>query len=126
MNLKRDLVKYIRDRAKSRYKKDVECYICGSKESLDYHHYYSLTELLELWLIKNGLKIDSAEEIIQVRDVFIKEHSRELFEDAVTLCHKHHLRLHSIYGKQPKFITAKKQPRWVEKQREKTWLGTMA
>ena len=77
-------------------------------------------------LIKNGFKIDSAEEIIQVRDVFIKEHSRELFEDAVTLCHKHHLRLHSIYGKRPKFITAKKQPRWVEKQREKTWLGTMA
>ena len=43
MNLKRDLVKYVRDRAKSRYKKDVECYICGNKESLDYHHYYSLT-----------------------------------------------------------------------------------
>ena len=76
MNLKRDLVKYVRDRAKSRYKKDVECYICGSKESLDYHHYYSLTELLERWLIKNGFKIDSAEEIIQVRDVFIKEQSR--------------------------------------------------
>ena len=126
MNLKRDLVKYVRDRAKSRYKKDVEWYICGSKESLDYHHYYSLTELLERWLIKNGFKIDSAEEIIEVRDVFIKEHSKELFEDAVTLCHEHHLRLHSIYGKKPKFITAKKQPRWVEKQREKTWLGTMA
>ena len=52
--------------------------------------------------------------------------AKELFEDAVTLCHTHHLRLHSIYGKKPKFITANKQPRWVEKQREKTWLGTMA
>jgi len=56
---------------------------------------------------------------MQIRDTFIEEYSKELFEDAVTLCHTHHLRLHSIYGKRPKMITARKQPRWVEKQRDK-------
>ena len=47
MTLKRDLVKYVRDKAKSQYKKDTECYICGSTENLDFHHFYGLTELLE-------------------------------------------------------------------------------
>ena len=56
---------------------------------------------------------------MKIRDKFIEEHSKELFEDTITLCHTHHLRLHAIYGKKPKFITAKKQPRWAEKQREK-------
>jgi hypothetical protein len=37
----------------------------------------------------------------------------------VTLCHTHHLKLHSIYGKDPSLGTAKKQMRWVEIQREK-------
>ena len=50
MNLKRDLVKYVRDKAKSRYKKASACYICGSTEQLDFHHFYGLTELLETWL----------------------------------------------------------------------------
>ena len=28
--LKRDIVKYIRDRAKNKYEKGSECYICGA------------------------------------------------------------------------------------------------
>ena len=121
MNLKRDLVKYIRDKAKSKYKKSTECYICGSKESLDFHHFYSLTELLERWIKKHNFKINTVEDIMQIRDKFIEEHSKELFDDVVTLCHTHHLKLHSIYGKKPNFLTAKKQPRWAEKQREKCY-----
>ena len=30
MELKRDLVKYVRDKAKSKYDKGTECFICGS------------------------------------------------------------------------------------------------
>ena len=56
MTLKRDLVKYVRDKAKSRYKKQTECYICGSTEQLDFHHFYGLTELLEVWLKKKKIK----------------------------------------------------------------------
>ena len=36
MKLKRDLVKYVRDKAKSRYKKSNQCYICGDTENLDF------------------------------------------------------------------------------------------
>ena len=103
MDLKRDLVKYVRDKAKSKYKKDTQCYICGSTENLDFHHFYGLTELLESWM----------------KEQFIEEMKNEVYEHAVTLCHTHHLRLHGIYGKRPKLITAKKQQHWVNVQRDK-------
>ena len=119
MNLKRDLVKYVRDRAKSKYDKGTECRICESTENLDFHHFYGLTELLEKWLRENKLNIQTAEEIMEVRDTFIEQHLLELYEEAVTLCHNHHLRLHSIYGKRLQLHTAQKQKRWVIKQREK-------
>ena len=119
MTLKRDLVKYVRDKAKSQYKKDTECYICGSQENLDFHHYNGLTELLDIWLRKNKLIITEEADILNLRERFIEEHSKELYDEAVTLCHEHHLQLHSIYGKRPKVVTAKKQARWVGIQREK-------
>ena len=48
--LKRDPVKYIRDKAKSSYEKGSECHICGKIAKLDFHHFYSLTPLLDKWL----------------------------------------------------------------------------
>ena len=76
----------------------------------------SLTPLLNQWLAKNK---HNPEYIQSLRDDFIEEHSAELYDDTVTLCHTHHLKLHSIYGKDPALGTAKKQMRWVEIQREK-------
>ena len=64
MTLKRDLVKYVRDKAKSKYKKEAECYICGSTENLDFHHFYGLTELLEWWMKERGVVIETEEEIL--------------------------------------------------------------
>ena len=119
MTLKRDLVKYVRDKAKSKYNKGTECYICGSQENLDFHHFYGLTELLEVWLKKNKITITSEDEILGVRERFIQEEHEKLHDHAVTLCHSHHLRLHGIYGKRPTLITAKKQQHWVEIQRNK-------
>ena len=119
MDLKRDLVKYVRDKAKSKYQKSTDCFICGSEENLDFHHFYGLTELLDIWLTKNKIIISTAEDIMDVRDTFIEEHMTELYDEAVTLCHTHHLKLHSIYGKRPKLVTAQKQKRWVGKQRDK-------
>lgn len=115
-DLKRDVVKYIRDKAKSRYNKGFECFICLEKENLDFHHYYSLTELLNKWL---KTKDFVPEEILAFRDEFIHEHFAELYDETVTLCHSHHLKLHSIYGKNPVLGTAKKQQRWVGIQRDK-------
>jgi len=114
--LKRDAVKYVRDKAKSKYEKGTECRICGETEQLDFHHFYSLTPLLNQWLTKNKLNPDY---IQALRDDFIEEHSAELYDHTVTLCHHHHLALHKIYGKDPALGTAKKQMRWVEIQREK-------
>ena len=56
MDLKRDLVKYVRDKAKSKYKKATECHICGSTENLDFHHFYGLTELLEQWIRRRNIR----------------------------------------------------------------------
>jgi hypothetical protein len=114
--LKRDLVKYVRDKAKSKYNKGTECEICGETENLDFHHYYGLTELLNKWLRGKDLK---PEEILGFRDDFIFEHNAELYEHTATLCHTHHLRLHSVYGKNPGLGTATKQKRWVGIQRDK-------
>ncbi len=119
MTLKRDLVKYVRDKAKSKYKKEAECYICGSTENLDFHHFYGLTELLEWWMKERGVVIETEDEILHLREVFIKENEEQVYNQAVTLCHMHHRKLHNIYGKRPKLITAKKQENWVEIQRKK-------
>ena len=114
--LKRDIVKYVRDKAKSRYKKGTECYICGAKTQLDYHHFYSLTGLLNKWLFDNNL---NPQYIQALREDFIEEHEDELYVHAVTLCNMHHKHLHSIYGKEPSLATATKQMRWVNIQRGK-------
>ena len=119
MNLKRDLIKYVRDKAKAKYKKDSKCFICGINDELDFHHFFGLTELLDEWIKTNRVIIKTEEDILVQRDIFIKEHLTELYDEAVTLCHSHHLKLHSIYGKRPKLVTAEKQKRWVVKQRDK-------
>ena len=119
MDLKRDLVKYVRDKAKSGYQKETQCYICGETENLEFHHFYGMTELLESWLKSNKITINSAEEIMKVRVTFIEEHPNELYDEDATICKAHHMRLHSIYGKRPKLGTATKQKRWVDKMRIK-------
>ena len=119
MTLKRDLVKYVRDKAKSKYKKEAECYICGSTENLDFHHFYGLTELLESWFKENDITIKTEDEILELRETFIEENEEKVYKQAVTLCHMHHRKLHNIYGKRPKLITAQKQQNWVEIQRKK-------
>ena len=123
--LKRDPIKYVRDRAKAAYKKDTECYICASVEKLDFHHFYTLTPLFNKWLRANKLPTNSEEDVLAVRDQFISEHKPELYDHAVTLCHEHHLKLHSIYGKDPPLATATKQMNWVKIQREKNGLPNL-
>lgn len=119
--LKRDKIKYIRDRAKSAYVKDEECYICGGIESLDFHHFFSVTELLNKWIKEKRLVISTAEDMMDMRDEFIEVHHKEIYDDTVTLCHAHHLKLHSIYGKKPTLVTGPKQKRWVDKRRVKEY-----
>ena len=117
--MKRDPINFVRDKAKSRYNKASKCYISGRTDNLDFHHFYSLTPLFNKWLKDNKIKIETDEDVIAVRDRFIEEHQAELFDEAVTIHHDFHLKLHSIYGKDPPLHTAKKQKRWVDIQRDK-------
>ena len=64
MKLKRDLVKYVRDKAKSQYKKILNVISVVVTENLDFHHFFGLTEFLDIWLKKEGKKIETEDEIL--------------------------------------------------------------
>ncbi len=123
--LKRDPIKYVRDKAKAAYVKDSSCYICDGTVRLDFHHFYTLTPLFNKWLKQEKIVINTEEDVLSVRDRFIAEHKPELYDHAVTLCHEHHMKLHSVYGKDPALVTATKQMKWVDIQRTKYGLPAM-
>lgn len=112
-------VKWIRDKAKAKYAKDTKCEICGATENLDFHHRYTLTPLFKKWCLVNKISIKTDEDVLAIRDRFIEEHLSELYDYAHTLCHDHHMKLHSIYGKHPSLSTADKQLKWIGIQRSK-------
>lgn len=116
---KRQAVKHVRDKAKSAYEKQDHCYICGTKEDLELHHFHSITLLLEAWARAKGYDITTDDGILAVRDEFISEHHAELYEKVRTLCNRHHVLLHSVYGKSPALGSEPKQERWVDRQKAK-------
>ena len=116
---KRIPVKWVRDKAKSAYEKQAKCYICGSTSELELHHLHSITWLLESWASKNKIDISTDEAILAVRDSFISSHYTEIYELVYTLCNRHHVQLHGIYGKSPSPSSVAKQKRWIELQCEK-------
>lgn len=118
-NIKRIPVKWVRDRAKAAYEKQDRCYICGSGEDLELHHLHSVTVLLEKWALAKGYDISTDEGILEVRDEFISEHHKELYDLVYTLCNRHHVALHGVYGKTPQPGSEARQERWINIQREK-------
>lgn len=116
-------VKWVRDRAKSAYDKKDCCHICGTDQDLELHHTHSITILLENWAAKNKYDISTDEGILAVRDEFIEAHHREIYDEVYTLCNKHHVMLHSVYGKKPALATAQKQSNWIERKRQQALSG---
>lgn len=116
---KRIAVKWIRDKAKFAYEKKSECYICGTGTDLELHHTHSITLLLNNWAALKQYQIDTDEGILAVRDEFIAEHQTQIYDDVYTLCNRHHVLLHGIYGKSPSLVSAGKQRLWIEKQKAK-------
>lgn len=116
---KRIPIKHIRDRAKSAYEKKAECHICGTTMELELHHIQSLTLLLDRWVLAKGYDISTDEKVLEIRDEFIEDHYDELYNQVFTLCNRHHVKLHSIFGKAPTLISGPKQIRWVEIQKAK-------
>jgi len=117
--MKRIPVKWIRDRAKSAYEKKETCHICGTSQDLELHHTHSITLLLEEWIKVKGYDISTDDGIIAVRDEFIADHHSELYDHVYTLCNKHHVMLHAVYGKAPALNSANKQVKWIETQKAK-------
>lgn len=116
---KRIAVKWVRDRAKAAYEKRSECCICDTTKDLELHHLHSITILLERWAERKGYDISTDEGILAVRDEFIEEHKIELYDQVYTLCNRHHVALHSVYGKAPQPGSEPKQARWIGIQRDK-------
>ncbi len=116
---KRIPVKWVRDRAKSAYEKQQSCYICGGQQDLELHHLHSITVLLERWAQAKGYDISTDEGILAVRDEFSAEHNSEIYEQVYTLCNRHHVQLHGVYGKTPQPGSEPKQARWIAIQHEK-------
>lgn len=116
---KRIPVKHVRDKAKAAYEKQGTCYICGSTDSLELHHLHSITKLLNKWAAEKNYDISTDEGILSVRDEFIAEHKVEIYDQVYTLCNKHHVSLHGVYGKAPQPGSEPKQERWIEIQRAK-------
>lgn len=112
-------VKWIRDKAKAAYEKQDHCYICGTNADLELHHLHSITVLLNRWSDRKGYDISTDEGILAVRDEFIAEHRIELYDLVYTLCNKHHVALHGVYGKAPAFGSEERQKNWIEKQKAK-------
>ena len=112
-------VKWIRDKAKAAYEKQSTCYVCGTEADLELHHLHSITILLNRWADRKGYDISSDDGILAVRDEFIAEHRIELYDLVYTLCNKHHVALHGVYGKAPAFGSEERQKNWIEKQKAK-------
>ena len=116
---KRIPVKWVRDRAKAAYEKKDSCAVCGTSEDLELHHTHSITILLNMWAEKMKYDISTDDGIIAVRDEFIDAHRKEIYDDVYTLCNKHHVALHAVYGKAPSIYSASKQGDWIAKQKAK-------
>jgi hypothetical protein len=112
-------VKWVRDKAKAAYTKQSSCYICGCTNDLELHHLHSITNLLYSWADQHGYDISTDSGILAVRDSFISEHYAELYEMVYTLCNRHHVMLHSVYGKIPTVSSVPKQRSWIEIQKSK-------
>lgn len=116
---KRIAVKHVRDKAKSAYEKKDHCYICNCKTDLELHHTHSITLLLNKWALQRNYDISTDEGILAVRDEFIEEHRKEIYDDVYTLCNHHHVNLHRLFGKSPPLGSASRQGVWIEKQKAK-------
>lgn len=116
---KRVATKHIRDGIKSNYNKKTNCEVCDATESLELHHYVTVSILLKKYAKANNIDISTDEAVLAMRDKFYKVYWHELVDDTVTLCATHHKLLHKVYGKEPPMSTAKKQARWVAKQHDK-------
>ena len=74
---------------------------------------------MDKWSEAKGYDISTDDGILAVRDEFIAEHRTELYDQVYTLCNRHHVALHGVYGKAPRPGSEPKQAHWIESQKAK-------
>lgn len=119
--LKREVIKMVRDFIKKDYKPKDCCYICGSLDTIELHHLYGVSELFNTWIDKNKIKLNNTvEQMKELRVIFAEDNAEALGNDNLyNLCKKHHTNLHSIYGQRYANSLAPKVRNWIEIQRSK-------
>ena len=81
-----------------------------------------MTLLWNKYKTDNSVSIDTEDDILKHREIFKNLHTKEIYDDTVTLCEFHHMtKLHGLYGKVPPLHTAEKQKRWCDRLRKKTY-----
>ena len=123
--LKRFPIKYVRDYIKKDYKIRDKCVICGSKENLELHHLYSLSQLWQKWCLDNSFKQVTGVEIIKQLRVRFAKDNKEFLESSnlYTLCKFHHTKLHTLYGQNYSNHLVPKVKKWIGLQKEKALGG---
>jgi 5-methylcytosine-specific restriction endonuclease McrA len=119
--LKRFPIKYIRDYIKKDYKLKDECFICGTTNTLELHHLYSVSELFSKWCISKKIKSIESVDLINKLRIEFSEDEKDLLsnKNLFTLCKNHHIRLHTIYGQTYANHLVPKIKNWLLVQREK-------
>lgn len=119
--LKRFPIKYIRDYIKKDYKLKDECFICGTTNTLELHHLYSVSELFSKWCLSKKIKSIESVDLINKLRVEFSEDEKDLLsnKNLFTLCKNHHIRLHTIYGQTYANHLVPKIKNWLLVQREK-------
>jgi len=119
--LKRFPIKYIRDYIKKEYKIKDKCFICGATHTLELHHLFSVSQLFENWCnTKKIREIESVDHITTLRVDFAEDEKEALSnKNLYTLCKKHHVRLHNLYGQRYANHLVPKIKKWLEIQKEK-------
>lgn len=103
----------IRDGIKSKYVKADCCAICDDDADLELHHYHTVSLLVKKYAKELQLDFNDEEVVLSNRDGLYQKYMHELTVDTVTLCHDHHVELHSLYTQEPSLGTVSKQRRWV-------------
>jgi hypothetical protein len=119
VKFKRDAISLIRDGIKSQYKKASCCAICDTDDSLELHHYHTVSLLVKNYAKEMQLDFTDEETVLSNRTALYDKYWHELVEDTVTLCTTHHQQLHKVYSKEPPLFSAGKQKSWVQLQRDK-------
>jgi len=111
-------VKQIRDKQRSTEKPKIECFVTRKKVNLELHHLYSLSDLVNTFLLTRKLTNSNRTEL---RDEFLKL-NKEKVDEQYVLTKEVHARLHNIFGGKYSQGVVPKVRIWLARQREKNEL----